>query len=93
MAETDNQYRPKAQVRNIHGGVEEVEQESQVDKARLQSAAGLGSMEKKGRGPMPKPSAGETMMSPAYRERLRAWNSSTPDDAVVSKAMEKLERK
>lgn len=92
MAEND-QYRPKSSVRDIHGNVMEVEQESAVDKARLQSAAGLGSMEKKGKGPMPKQNAGES--ASAYGARLRAWRESPEehDSKVVGKAMEKLERK
>lgn len=54
--------------------------ESAVSKARLQSAEGLGSKEKKGRGTMPMQEQGESMSS--YGERLRKWRQASVDSAM-----------
>jgi len=64
---------------------------SAQDRAKMQSAEGLGKLEKKGKGPMPKQNPGESASS--YAARLREWRASDHDTRVVGRAMEKLGNK
>ena len=61
-----------------------------VSRDKLQSAAGMGKLEKKGRTPMPTPEAGEDMLSPTYRERLRKWRD---DDTNIADAAASIPRR
>ena len=77
--------------RNVVSGEDVASAQS---KARLQSAEGLGSKEKKGKRPMPKQSDYKDMGSfmKAMRE-YRTAEENDPDAKVVKRAMENLGKK
>lgn len=75
----------KWELRHTKGeGAEPEEAKKEMER---RSAAGLGSLEKKAKGPMPKQKTGES--ASAYGERLRKWRAGELDEEaeIVSRAM------